>query len=190
MRKIERELNYVKYKAFGKVKIKHKKDDDKLSDLMKEKENITSIGKCTEEVDERICEELKAMERRDMEKDINKLHDMKRRKGNAAVAFNIKDRVLGSKKNSDEPTAVKNPITNEMTFEPKEIVKVCADYCENLLKNREPIDGFQEDLEMKRIIHNVRMKETIKNDVKFSEEMFLKTFNELKKKKEANMNSF
>ena len=103
-------------------------------------------------------------------------------KGQAAAIFNIKDRIIGKKKNSDEPTAVRNPATKELTFEPKEILKVCADYCENLLQNREPSEGFHEDLELKWLIHNIRTEEIIENDIEFSEDMFLRSFNELKKR--------
>ena len=99
--------------------------------------------------------------------------------------FNIKERVLGKKKDVDGPTAVVDPVTKVKTFEPKEILKVCADYCVNLLKNKEPSEGFQEDMDMKKIIHNVRMKETIEDDIQFSREMFNQTFDILKKKKKT-----
>ena len=57
------------------------------------------------------------------------------------------------------------------------------EYCENLLKNREPKQGFEDDLKWKRAVHNVRIKESIENDVEFSVEMYKNSLKELKRTK-------
>ena len=182
MRKISRELDAVRYKAFGRVKVKTKTEEDKLSKLLKEKEELIDRNECIDEVDERICDEIQEKQRSEMSKELDKLYDLKRNKGNAAAVFELKEKVLGKKKGVEGPTAITNPITNETTFNPKEILKICADYCVNLLKNREPSESFKEDVDMKRVIHNIRMKERIENDIEFSEEVFKETLKTFKKK--------
>ena len=59
---------------------------------------------------------------------------------------------------------------------------MCADYVEELLTNKEPRESFKEDVEWKRIIHDVRMKETVEDEIIFSPELFNETFQTLKKK--------
>ena len=39
-----------------------------------------------------------------------------------------------------------NPITRKEVFKPSEIVKVCADYVQNLLTHKEPKEDFKEDM--------------------------------------------
>ena len=57
-------------------------------------------------------------------------------------------------------------------MKPSEIMEVCANYCQNLLKNREPKQEYKLDLEMKKIIHNVRMAERHDDDLEFTHEKF------------------
>ena len=53
-----------------------------------------------------------------------------------------------------------------------EITKTCVEYCQKLLTNREPKEEFRQDLEMKRKIHNVRMKERSKDEPDLAPEMY------------------
>ena len=99
------------------------------------------------------------------------------------AVFKVKEKVLGRKKDADEPSVIRDPETNELIFNPSEILQASADYCKMLLTNREPRKGFEEDLKWKRIVHNVRMKESVANDLEFSEEMFYNSFSILKKTK-------
>ena len=50
------------------------------------------------------------------------------------------------------------------------------------MTNKEPHESFRDDIEWKRIIHEVRMKERNENEIPFSRELFNSTFEELKSK--------
>ena len=53
-------------------------------------------------------------------------------------------------------------MTKEVTS-PIKIKETVVTYCKEQLTNRQPREGFEEDLELKRELHNVRMNETINN---------------------------
>ena len=79
---------------------------------------------------------------------------------------------------------MKDPVTNEPFTKSKEILEVSLKYCVQLLTNRGPKSGFEEDVAMKGLIHDTEMRELIENDVEFSEELFEKSLSELKKNKQ------
>ena len=51
-----------------------------------------------------------------------------------------------------------------------------------MLTNREPKAEYVDDLELKKLIHQVRMSEDIEDDIEFSQEIFKKSLDMLKKK--------
>ena len=55
-------------------------------------------------------------------------------------------------------------------------------YCENLLTNRHPKPEFEEDFQLKSVIHEHRIEETIDEDVEYSSEVFKKSLEVLEKK--------
>ena len=190
MNKIEKELNAVKYKSFGKVKMKKKKKDERIEELLAEKSNALSkysedpidVDERIKHIDKEIAYELKTKQMREVENEIDNLNKIKEAKGTAATVSTIKESIIGKKKDSDEPCVVIDPKTNKLVFKPSEILKVCADYVKNLLTNREPREGFEKDLQWKHRVHDVRMKEHVEGDVEFSTEMLDKTLEELKRK--------
>ena len=97
--------------------------------------------------------------------------------------FKVKDAILGSKKWGEEPSAVKDPKTNKLVFDPTGIKSVSAKYCQDLLTNREPSAEFRRDLLWKERVHAVRMTESFENDPKFTLERFNQTFDILNKTK-------
>ena len=107
---------------------------------------------------------------------------MKEKKGNAAVVFDLKGQITGKKKENDEPSAIIYPQSKKLVFNPTEIVKVCADYVEDLLTNKDPKEEYKEDFEWKRRVHNLRMEEIVDDEPEFTREMFNETFQELKRK--------
>ena len=91
---------------------------------------------------------------------------------------------MGPKKAAQEPTAVIDPQTGMFVLDPTKIKEVVLEFCKKLLTNREPSEGYESDLELKRSLHNVRMEEIIEEDIgHVSLEMFNKTVEELWKKK-------
>ena len=185
---IERELNDVKHKAFGKVKVKKRREVDELKYILEEKDNLIKNKNSNanfqvelEVIDDKISKAMKDKQKREYEKAIENVKSIKSRKGVAGAVFNVKDKIIGRKKDSDEPTAVVNPKTNRIETKPSTILKVCADYVEELLTNKEPRESFK-DVEWKRIIHDIRMKERNENEIPFSRELFNSTFKQLKSK--------
>ena len=163
MKVIEKEIDAIKYKAFGKVKVRERKSDKLLEDLMVEKESLIrnkngNNSQDSEEIDKRICEELKNKQKRNVERELQRLQIKKEKKGNAAVVFDLKGQITGKKKEIDEPSAIINPKSKKLVFNPAEIVKVCADYVEDLLTNKDPKEEYKEDFEWKRRAHNIRME--------------------------------
>ena len=45
-------------------------------------------------------------------------------------------------------------------------------YCVKLLTNREPKPKYKEDIELKKLVHEERMKEIVDDDIEFSTEIF------------------
>ena len=94
----------------------------------------------------------------------------------------MKGKVIGKKNAPDEAGTVIDPISKEVLFKPSEITTACVEYCSNLLTNKKPKDEYEKDFNWKRLIHKVRMKEVIKNDLELSQEMFNKAMKDVIKK--------
>ena len=124
---------------------------------------------------------MRKLKREDVEKELIDIQRLRQAKGHSAAVFDVKTKILGRKKDADEPSVVRDPKSKELIFHPSGILKTSVDYCEKLLKNREPRAGFEDDLHWKRVVHDVRLKEKIENDIEFSDEMFEKSLKELKK---------
>ena len=110
------------------------------------------------------------------------MKDLKNSKGKSALIFNLKDKVVGPKKAGQEATVIIDPKTKAEVNTPAGIKKVVVEYCQELLTNRDPKTEFIEDLELKRMIHEVRMKEEINDDIKFTQEIFDNSLNMIQKK--------
>ena len=65
-----------------------------------------------------------------------------------------------------------DPVNKELLFEPEKIKEASVKYLTNLLTNRNPSEGYELDIKVKEIIHNVRMNEEIEDDESFSEDDF------------------
>ena len=92
---------------------------------------------------------------------------MEKKKGRSALIFNLKEKVVGAKKVGQEATVLIDPVSKEEVNTPSEIKRVSIEYCQNLLTNRDPKEEFIEDLDLKKMIHNVRMEEDIEDDIQF-----------------------
>ena len=55
-----------------------------------------------------------------------------------------------------------------------------AAYCVDLLDNRKPKSSYENEIKMKDLIHEIRMKESIEKDIEFSAEMFYKSLDILR----------
>ena len=112
-------------------------------------------------------------QRLNLEEELKSLDEVKKGKGNAAAIFNLRGKVLGLKKTTQEAVVLINPENGQEVNTPEDIRKVSLDYCTSLLRNREHKDEFKDEVERKKILHDLRMKEYIDNDIeKLSEDMF------------------
>ena len=121
-------------------------------------------------------------QRKQFEKELLAMKDLRKKKGKSALIFNLKEKIVGKKKAGQEATVITDPKTKEEVNTPAGIKKVVIDYCQDLLTNRDPKAEFVEDIEMKKMIHEVRMKEEVEDDIEFSPELFKKSLEMLRKK--------
>ena len=173
-KKIYKELNRIKHTSFGKVKQSKRRNDTQLENLIKIKIDIQECNKTTHneitKIDNEIMNELKRLQRQNVNSKLAKLDKLEKEKGKAAAIFNVKDQIIGSKKENDVPSVVKDPKTNELIFHPSGIKKASVQYCKNLLTNREPLEAFK-----KERVHQVRMNEELEDDIDLTANIFNNT---------------
>ena len=194
MVKMDKELDRIKFNAFGKVKEKScMKLDKEIEDLQKEKTEVFNskvlspddVDEKIQDIDDKLTATLVSKQRETFEKELNTLRDMKKSKGKAAVVFNLKEKIVGSKGVATEAVTIVDPKTKAEVNNPIDIKRVSLQYCSELLTNRLPKADFEEDIEMKEIIHKLRMCEDVTEDdemEELSEERFDKTYEMLAKR--------
>ena len=189
MDQIDKELTKVKFRSFGKVTVRNElKTTKELKNLQKEKFELLRNKTNTEKdeeikvLEEKITKEVLSTQRMKLEKEIEALKNMKSKKGKSAVIFNLKDRIVGKKKTIQEATTMVDPETKEDLKTRKKIKEASLSYCVDLLTNRSPKPGFEEDLRLTDLVHEARMEETAENDVEFSNEILENSLKELSKK--------
>ena len=133
-------------------------------------------------IDKDIAENLLIQQRKNFEEELKAMKDIKVKKGKTAMIFNLKDKIVGTKKVAQEATTVVDPKTGKEVNTPEEIKRVSLEYCHELLTNRDPKPEYIEDIKYKKIIHEIRMEEIIEDDIEFSIELFNKTLLTLSKK--------
>ena len=193
MKQIDKEMRNAKFQAFGKVKEKKNiKKVNHIDLLQKEKiqifENKKVLSDCdvrqkVTEVEKKLSSALIAQQKDDFVASLKDLRNEKVVKGKAAAVFKLKADVIGSKVHEQEPTSLIDFATNTEVSSCHEIKRVSLEYCKNLLKNRKPSSGFEEELALKQFVHEMRMKENICNDIEvLTLEMFEESYSLLKKK--------
>ena len=192
MKKIDKELTKVKYKSFGKVK---ERDSEKLDKdlVMLQREKVELIKKANssdveasvDKINEKMASIIQFNQRDAFEKEMADLRDVRRCKGKAASIFNLKEKIVGSKKTQAEAVVVRDPASGKDICDPTQIKKVSLDYCSDLLTNRSPKPEYEADIAMKKALHLLRMEEDEElSDLEFlSEDRFLETYQSLGKKK-------
>ena len=86
---------------------------------------------------------------------MDELEGLAVRKGNTAKIYKLKSIVVGRKKTTQEPTAIKSPETGEVITEPSKIKKESVKFCKNLLTNQQPKPNFKEDVEAKSLLDKI-----------------------------------
>ena len=191
-KKIDKELENVKYKAFGKAKeIRKPKTSREVVALQKEKAKLFGgvegkdnliYDEQVKKIDEQIAVNLLKIQKDAFEKELKALKDIKTSKGKAAAIFKTKAKIVVPKSLAPEAVVLIDPITKTEVTTPDNIKRVSLDYCTDLFTNRKPTEEFSEDIFIKEILHEVRMDEDVKDDMEeLSVDRFQKTFDALSK---------
>ena len=117
-----------------------------------------------------------------LEKAVDKLRTVKAKKEPAAALFSLRDHMTGRKKGSQEVITMLDPSSNVEIHDPAHLKEISLQYCRDLLSNRSPRRGFEDDILMKNLIHEIRIKMKVPNDVCLTREMFDHSIKELYEK--------
>ena len=181
---LQKIMNKVKFRAFGKVSFSNRSVVDKpLEELYKEKEACSKDPNDDKiiDVENRIAGLLIQKQRSEYEKKLVNLKSVKSNKGKSAAVFSLKAKILGSKRSEQEAVVIEDPVNKELLFETDKIQESSLNYVKNLLKNREPKDDYKTDIEIINIMHEVRMKEELDNDEQFTLDDFSNLLKKLQK---------
>ena len=108
-----------------------------------------------------------------MERGFQSIINTAKIKGRSASVFKLKEMIVGSKKQKQEPSSVKDTKSNKEVFDVDNIKKKTLEYCVDLLTNRQPRDDFLNDVESKNSIHDVRMEiRNADDEMEYSEDLF------------------
>ena len=136
------------------------------------------------EVDNNIASALMKKQRENFERELNELRVCKNKGGKAAATFELKKKILGGKAIEAEAVAVVDPSMGVEVTVPSQIRHASLSYCKKLLTNRKPAPGYEVDLEVKHVLHKLRMSESFPDEMhELTEEHFMKTYNILAKTK-------
>ena len=110
MTAIRKELDKVKFAAFGKLKVKLKPKADKvLVNLQKQKidcfdaDDDESKEEKIKELDIKIAEHLIIQQRKQFEKELLSVKELRKAKGKTALIFNLKDKIVGKRRLGKKP---------------------------------------------------------------------------------------
>ena len=185
MKTIEKELEKVKFKSFGKVKLgKSAKVSQEVKTLNKEKACIIKNGNAEElsEVNKKLTVNYLQEQREDLEKGFKSLKETWKTKGRSASIFKLKEIVVGPKKPQQEPTSIKDTESKKEIFDVEKIRNKSLEYCVNLLTNRAPREGYAQYIKSKNAIHEYRMNVRDPDDeMEYSVDMFKNALEKLKK---------
>ena len=94
-------------------------------------------------------------------------------RGKIASVFKLKEIVTGKKKVIQEATVLFDPESNAEVTEVEAIKSLSLNHCKKLLTNRPPKSGYESDLQLKSVLHDDRMRESIpEEEFELSYEMF------------------
>ena len=171
---IDKVMSKSKYKCFGKVSYKRSRKEEKIIEsLQKEKLSANSddsnYDEIVSDIDVKLANALHDLNGKLFDDELKSLTELKTKKGKAAAVFNLKDKVLGPKKQGLETIVIKDPDTGVPIHSHDEIKAASLIYCKKLLTNRAPRDGYEETYENKIKLHNMRMIEATTGDCEYLE---------------------
>ena len=183
MKKIDNELNNIKFKVFGNAKEKNKVTVSKeIESLQKEKVELcrlndtrrdNAFNDVLKEIDGKLATHLLQKQRQAFETELESIRNLKYTKGRSAAIFSLRTTIVGSKSSKQEATVLIDPKSKSEVTTPEDIKRVSLQYCVDLLTNRKPKEDYIEDIWLKDIVHLVRMEEICEDDI---QELALNTF--------------
>ena len=144
--KIEKIENEIKYQAFGKTRINRNKH---IKSIKKKKE--------TEENENELNRNLIMKQSKKIEDEVIKIKNQNL--GRVGNIFKMKEVITGPKKGSQDPTAIKDPITGDLIVSNEEIKKVTLAYCVANLTKKSDDSEVIKGLELKESLHRMRMED-------------------------------
>ena len=167
MEKFRKLHNKIKFRAFGKVRIKENKTAPKEGPDKKRES----------------AEEMFNKQRSIAETEIERLKTEHRSK--ARRIWDIKRNIIGGKKTASQATAIVNPATKKLVVSKEEIKKTTLKYCKDTLQNNEAEEDFEEIVEDKREKVKVKLAEK-DGQVIIGQETFRKVLEKFERSKKAN----
>ena len=112
-------------------------------------------------IDDEMAGTLEVIRKNKYERELRQLEDHKNNKERAAAVFSLKDKILGSKKISQDRVVLTDPETGREVYRPEDIKRVSLNYLVNILKTKEPEVKYAELIHNRKVVHFERMEERI-----------------------------
>ena len=122
--------------------------------------NESNCSSCKSE--EQKLDAVLQTQARKLEDEINDIK--KTGAGRMVRVFKLKQKLVENRKVGQEPTAIKDPETEDLLVASSDIRRTSLNYCVNNLKNREVVDNVKVIVALKENLHNMRMKEDTKDE--------------------------
>ena len=152
-KRIETIEKEIKFEAFGKTRAKRRRAIKKVNTENEDKDK-----------------ELIRKQTSKIENEILKLTSQKL--GRAGNVFKMREIINGPKKGSQVPTAIKDPKSGDLIVSNEEIKNVTLAYCVDNLTKKPADASVVKGLEVKQILHNIRMKNVEDDSKDVTEEDF------------------
>ena len=89
-----------------------------------------------------------------------------------ARIFKLKQKIVGNKKAGQEPTAIRDPETEDLVVSPKGIRNTTLKYCVNNLSNNKMSKNVESISKFKEILHDMKMRDDTRDDFFVEDEEF------------------
>ena len=170
---IDKELTKIKFKCFGKIKFRNEHNKNKTLDILQRKKLETTNEDELQNIDAKILNEIESCRKATLNHEISKLKEVNNVRGKIASVFKLKEIVTGKKKVIQEATVLFDPESNAEVTEVEAIKSLSLNHCKKLLTNRPPKSGYESDLQLKSVLHDYRMRDSIpEEEFELSYEMF------------------
>ena len=182
MAKMSKRMDKIKFQSFGKVKrkISSINNDKELSKLYEEK--IKRNSDENDELDEKINQKILEYQLKDYERKLYCLKQIEKDKGKSASVFKLKEKIVGSKKVSQEAVSMKDPDSGDIILETEKLKEASIKYVSNLLTNRSPKDDYREEFDIMVSLHDLRMDEENEDGNTITDEDFATFLKQITKK--------